>query len=298
MIDLRDMELLLALSRERHFARAASAAGISQPALSMRLRNIEADLGVPIVRRGNRFEGFTPEGDILLRWARQMLDDARTMGQEINAARGAVVGRLNVGTIPTAMPLAARIPAQIAATHPGVKLRTFAATSLQVQQGIDDGTYDVGFTYEDGLDPDLIAFRSLYKERYSLVVPKSLATLDGDTLSWADIGALPLSLLVSQMQNRRILDGLFAEAGVTPNVVAETNAFSVSIMQAQDGFAATILPDAFIERTDLTGLQLLELVKPTVQKPVALIYPKRTYVLPVVQVLLDLLDKNNLLNKQ
>ncbi|MEM9141051.1 MAG: LysR family transcriptional regulator, partial [Pseudomonadota bacterium] len=60
MPDLRDMELLAALARNRHFARAATECGISQPAFSARIRNMELDLGAAIVQRGNRFVGFTP----------------------------------------------------------------------------------------------------------------------------------------------------------------------------------------------------------------------------------------------
>lgn len=49
------MQLLVALARHRHFARAARDVGISQPAFSMRIRKLEENLGVAIVRRGNRF---------------------------------------------------------------------------------------------------------------------------------------------------------------------------------------------------------------------------------------------------
>jgi len=57
--DIRDMQLLAALARHRHFARAADDCAISQPALSARIRNMEVELGVPIVQRGYRFQGIT-----------------------------------------------------------------------------------------------------------------------------------------------------------------------------------------------------------------------------------------------
>ena len=59
MPDLRDMQLLAALARQGHFARAADECGISQPAFSARIRNHEIDLRVAVVNRGNRFTGFT-----------------------------------------------------------------------------------------------------------------------------------------------------------------------------------------------------------------------------------------------
>ncbi|QHY96609.1 Hydrogen peroxide-inducible genes activator [Streptomyces sp. S4.7] len=59
---LRQLEYLVALARERHFARAADACFVSQPSLSAAIRKLEHELGVPIVRRGRRFEGLTPGG--------------------------------------------------------------------------------------------------------------------------------------------------------------------------------------------------------------------------------------------
>jgi len=93
MADLRDMELIAALARHRHFARAAEESGISQPAFSARIRNLETTLGVPVVRRGNRFLGFTPEGEIVLKWARRILVDADGLRQEVQIAKGALTGR-------------------------------------------------------------------------------------------------------------------------------------------------------------------------------------------------------------
>jgi hypothetical protein len=68
MVEIKDMRLLAALARHRHFARAAEASGISQPAFSARIRKIEERLGLPVVRRGNKFQGFTREGEVLLKW--------------------------------------------------------------------------------------------------------------------------------------------------------------------------------------------------------------------------------------
>jgi DNA-binding transcriptional LysR family regulator len=67
----RQLEYFVALARERHFARAAAACYVSQPALSEAIRKLEQELKVPLVRRGQRFEGLTPEGERLVLWARR-----------------------------------------------------------------------------------------------------------------------------------------------------------------------------------------------------------------------------------
>ncbi len=82
------LELLLALAKERHFGRAAEACGVTQPTMSTSLKQLEEILGVMLVQRGSRFQGFTPEGERTLDWARRIVGDARAMRQEINTPEG------------------------------------------------------------------------------------------------------------------------------------------------------------------------------------------------------------------
>ena len=77
MID--KLEFLLALAREKHFGRAAEACGVTQPTLSAGVKQLEEQLGVLLVNRGSRFQGFTPEGERVLEWARRIVGDTRAM---------------------------------------------------------------------------------------------------------------------------------------------------------------------------------------------------------------------------
>src|SRR5262245_9458933 len=90
MID--KLELLLALARERHFGRAADVCGVTQPTMSAAIKQLEEVLGVMLVQRGSRFQGFTPEGERVLDWARRIVGDIRAMRQEVNALRHGLSG--------------------------------------------------------------------------------------------------------------------------------------------------------------------------------------------------------------
>ena len=94
MID--KLEFILALAREQHFGRAAETCGVTQPTLSAGVKQLEEQMGVLLVNRGSRFQGFTPEGERVLDWARRIVGDSRSMRDEINALHAmgidAVVG--------------------------------------------------------------------------------------------------------------------------------------------------------------------------------------------------------------
>jgi len=89
-VDIRQLQYLVALAREKHFTRAAQACHVTQPTLSGRIRQLEQELGVPIVERGQRFHGLTPEGERVLEWASSTAPSARITEPPAVSRRAAV----------------------------------------------------------------------------------------------------------------------------------------------------------------------------------------------------------------
>ncbi len=288
MPDLRDMELLVALSHNRHFARAASECGISQPAFSERIRNLERDLGAPIVKRGNRFLGFTEEGEIALKWAHRMIADAQGLRQEIEQARGELSGRLTLGSVPTALSFTAKVAAQLHRDHPGLVVQIFSRSSVEISQGLEDFSLDAGVTYQESTLPAASHVEHLYDERYELLVPQSLGPKAKKSISWAEAAAFPLCLLTRNMLNRKIVEEAFQAAGATPNLVIETNALTAALAQLASGSAATIAPETLAQDAGLRdGVLRLKLTDPVVEKPICAVTSDRDPALPAVAALLE-----------
>jgi len=292
MIDLRDMQLLVALARHRHFARAAETCGISQPAFSGRIRNMERDFGVPLVQRGNRFLGLTAEGEVVLRWSRKMLSDAEGLRQEIAALKGTLTGRLAIGAVPTALSFIAQVPAALRARHPDLRLEIISASSTAIRRGLEDFSLDAGVTYiSGGADPGFRA-TPLYDETYVLLSPPALAPRATGTATWAEAATLPLCLLTRDMNNRRIIDAVFAGVGAVPRPVMETNAFTAAFSQVASGAAATIAPVKLADSLPLApGTVRLDLVEPQARHAIGLITAERDPVPPALTALSGVLRK-------
>ncbi|MEP4037951.1 MULTISPECIES: LysR family transcriptional regulator [unclassified Pseudophaeobacter] len=261
MIELRDLQLLTALARHQHFAKAAKDCGMSQPAFSMRIRNLEEKLGVSIVRRGNRFQGLTGEGEMIVRRARGILDDAKALEQEVAASRGEVTGTLMMGVVPTATAFAAQVVNRLHEAHPRILVHIDVTTSMAIQQRILDGTIDAGVTYSDSVPPGLVTITDLYEESYVLLAPEAMVAHLKDSISWQGAADLPLSLLEPGMQNRRILDRIFAGLELKPEVMSESSGFMSAIIMAREGAVATILPRALADALgEIAGTRALNLV--------------------------------------
>ncbi|MEL7255943.1 MAG: LysR family transcriptional regulator [Pseudomonadota bacterium] len=276
MIDLKDLECLVALSRTRHFARAAQECGLSQPAFSMRIRHLEENLNTAIVKRGNRFQQLTPEGEKVLAHARDILERTRNLEREIRATRGEVTGSLVLGVVPTATAVAAQLAIKLQSDHTGLRTRIITTSSLAIQQGIEDRQFDAGLTYANGVSSDLMHVDPVYSEHYVLLAPKALVADKSDTISWEDAAELPLTLLEPSMQNRKIVDRVFLDIGARPRVMFDSNGFNAAIVIAKQGIAATIVPKVLIEELGDEGdIRVLDLVEPMVEKDIALVVPRQ-----------------------
>lgn len=286
MIELKDLQLLTALARHQHFARAAEACHMSQPAFSMRIRSLEDKLGLSIVRRGNRFQGLTAEGQMIVERARGILDDAKALDQEIAAARGEVTGTLVIGVVPTATSYAAQLVDRMHQAHPRVFVRLEVTTSLSIQQRLYDGTLDVGVTYSDSVGRDDMSVTDLYDEAYVVFASEQMLSGHQTQMSWRNAAQLPLSLLEPQMQNRRILDRIFADLDLRPEIVSESSGFMASLVMARAGSVATILPQALVEALGpLQGTRTLRLVDPEPSWPICLASVERQPELTTIRAL-------------
>src|SRR6202171_2257080 len=119
MID--KLDFILALAREKHFGRAAEACGVTQPTLSAGVKHLEDQMGVVLVNRGSRFQGFTPEGQRVLEWARRIVGDTRAMREEVDALKRGLVGHIKIAAIPTALAMTAMLTTPYRAKHPDVR---------------------------------------------------------------------------------------------------------------------------------------------------------------------------------
>lgn len=286
MID--KLQFFLTLAREQHFGRAAEECGITQPTLSAAIRQLENELGVMLVNRGSRYQGLTPEGQRVLEWARRIVDDARTMKEEMRAARTGLSGHVRIAVIPTALSLVPRITAPFQAKHPDVTFSIQSATSLQIMSQLENLETDVGITYLDNEPLGRVVAVPLIEERYQLVVARSMAQPNRDSISWAEASRMPLCLLTSDMQNRRIINRHLGEAGATVEPRLESNSMIVLFTHVLTGRWASIMPlDAARSFGFAEDVSIVPLVEPEASHSVGVVALERDPNTPLVSALLN-----------
>lgn len=285
MID--KLDFILALSQERHFGRAAERCGVTQQSLSAGLKSLEERFGVLLVNRGSRFQGFTPEGERVLEWARRIVGDTRAMGQDIQAMRhGGLSGHLRIAAIPTALPMVAALTTPFRSQHPNVRFTVRSHTSADVLGMLENLEADVGLSYLDNEPLGRVASVPLYHEHYCLLTAADGVFGARESVTWAEVGTVPLCLLTPNMQNRRIIDQQLLAAGHEPAPTLESNSMIVLVSHVRTGKWASVMPAVLARTLGLTEIvRPIPIVAPDVSHSIGLVYPARDLTTPLIAAL-------------
>ncbi|CAD7042522.1 LysR family transcriptional regulator [Pseudorhizobium endolithicum] len=285
MID--KLEFFIALAREGHFGRAAVECGISQPSLSAAIRQLEDQLGVGLVVRGSRYQGLTPEGQRVLEWAKRIVADARTMREEMRAAKSGLSGHIRLAAIPTALAMIPRLTEPFQAKHPDVTFSVVSRNSLQVLGQLDNFEIDAGITYLDNEPLGRVTSVPLYAERYILVAAEGTPYADREKVTWKELDGIRLCLLTPDMQNRRIINQHLAAAEVSVKPTLESNSMVVLLSHVATGQWASIMPRNVARSFGFAKqIRMIPIVEPEASHLVGLVATHREPFTPLVSALL------------
>ncbi len=170
-LTLRQLRYFEALVRHGHFGRAADACAISQPALSVQIKDLEESLGTTLFERGPRQVRLTPFGEDWALRVRDILRAVDELGEMARAAQEGLMGRLRIGVIPTIAPyLLPDLIGQLAQRFPTLEVDLRETVTPKLIEELGDGQLDTAIVALPVLEP---AFdeKPLFEERLLLVRP-------------------------------------------------------------------------------------------------------------------------------
>lgn len=172
-LTLRQLRYFEALARLGHFGQAAEACAVSQPALSMQIRDLESSLGAALFERGPRQARLTAFGEDFAIRARDILRAVDELDDLARAATGQLAGRLRVGVIPTVAPyLLPRIVAALGQSHAGLDLHLRETVTPKLLQELAEGRLDTAIVALPVSEPALTEV-PLFSETFVLVRPEA-----------------------------------------------------------------------------------------------------------------------------
>ena len=270
-MDIKQLKFLIALDQTRHFGQAAVLCHITQPTLSMRLRNLEEELDLVLVKRGQRFEGFTEAGERILAWARTLLAAHDGLQAEAASCRGQVVGMLRLGSVPLASfnPMHLLLP--LREKYPELHFQLSSHTSEQVIDQLGRNQLDLGICYLDQVDTSFFEVIELGTTTMGLLHDTRHFQFEQAELHWEDLGDIPLGLLSKGMHYRQSLDLSFRSRGLEPMAVLESDSTFQLIQAIASGVCCAVMPlDCGLEELS-EPLRIIPIADASIRSPVGLL---------------------------
>src|SRR5438132_1256570 len=170
-VTLRQLRYFDALAHHLHFGRAAEACAISQPALSMQIKDLEESLGGVLLERGARQVRLTKFGEEAAKRVGDILRSVDELGDIARASQDRLLGRLRIGMIPTIAPyLLPAIIGHLARMHPELDVHVREALTPKLIQELAEGRIDTAIVALPVSEPSL-AEVALFAEHFLLVRP-------------------------------------------------------------------------------------------------------------------------------
>src|SRR3977135_3748625 len=170
-VTLRQLRYFDALARHSHFGRAAATCAISQPALSMQIKELEAALGAMLIERGARQVRLTKFGEEAALRVRDILHSVEELGDFARASRDRLAGRLRIGMIPTIAPyLLPTVIGDLKRMHPALDIHIRQALTAKLIEELAEGRREQEIVALPVSEPSLIEV-ALFAEKFLLVRP-------------------------------------------------------------------------------------------------------------------------------
>ena len=192
---LTELRYIVAVARERHFGRAALACHVSQPTLSVAIKKLEEELDVKLFERGSSELSITPLGELIVRQAQQVIEQAAAIKQIAKSGKDPLSGPLKLGIIYTIGPyLLPALVKQVIARTPQMPLMLQENFTVKLLEMLRTGELDCAIMAEPFPDSGL-AVAPLYDEPFMVAVPRTHPLAKRKQVSSEEVKAETMLLL-------------------------------------------------------------------------------------------------------
>jgi LysR family hydrogen peroxide-inducible transcriptional activator len=272
-VTLRQLRYFNAVALHGHFGRAAEACAISQPALSMQIKELEEALGGTLLERSPRQVALTKFGEEAAQRVRDILCLVDELGDFARASRGRLVGRLRIGMIPTIAPyLLPKVIANLTRMHPELDIHVRETLTPKLIQELKDGRLDTAIVALPVSEPSL-AEVALFSEHFLLVRPRE----DGGT-------PVPSSKALRTMRLLLLEEGhCFRDQALSfckmqsspPREVLDASSLSTLVQMVSTGIGVTLIPEmAVAVETRSASVSVARFKNPQPSRTVGMIWRK------------------------
>jgi LysR family hydrogen peroxide-inducible transcriptional activator len=272
-ITLKQIRYFETLARTGHFGRAADACAISQPALSMQIKELEETLGAALFERGARQISLTSLGEEFNLRAREILRSVDELADLARASQARLAGRLRIGVIPTIAPyLLPTIIANLTRQYAGLDIRVRETVTQRLIQELSEGRLDTAIVALPVSEPSFEEV-ALFSEEFMLVRPR-----DGDDRPVPSIDMLQNMRLLLLEEGHCFRDQALAFCKMNSSLPRESldgTSLSTLVQMVGSGIGVTLIPEMAVPiETRSAAVSVTRFGSPSPSRTIGMIWRK------------------------
>ncbi|AXQ95333.1 LysR substrate-binding domain-containing protein [Cereibacter azotoformans] len=273
-ISMKHLRYFEALARHQHFGHAAEACRITQPALSLQMKELEEMLGAALIERGPKRIRLTSLGEDFVARAREILRAVDELGELARASGESLHGRFRLGVIPTVAPyLLPAIIQLLARHHPRLDLRPREATTRKLLADLNEGRLDAAIMALPVSEP-LLHEEPILEEEFMLVRP--LADAGRPVPDSAGLREMRL-LLLEEGHCFRDQALSFCNMPAAPSDLMEGSSLSTLVQMVGAGIGVTLVPQMAIPlETASASVSVARLREPRPRRTLGLVWRRNS----------------------
>lgn len=270
-MDLKQLTYFVAIVEDGTISGAAQRLHIAQPALSLSLKTMETDLGVPLLERGPRSVRLTEGGRLFYQRARQILDMARSARQELSDVGRGVAGVLRLGTVSSSA--SALLSWRMGVFHrryPQVRFELHEGNTFELIEMLRTGILDLAITRTP--------FKAEGTERFLLEKePMALAAMGWPQGAPATVLSLKDRPLVYYRRFENLITSVCAQAGFAPYALCVNDDARTCMLWAASGLGTAVVPLSAARLMAAPGMTILPIDHPELYTSIAALWKKDGY---------------------
>lgn len=286
-ITLRQLHVFQSVAGTRNFSRTGDAVGLTQPAVSRCITELEAQLGLKLLNRTTREVTLTDAGQRLAARLPRVLEELETTLLDVRELATERRGRVRVASSPT---LSANLmPDCIAQAHsalPGLELVLLDRIQTAVLASVLSGEVDFGVVIDPG-ERETLACETILTEPFCLACPPGHRLARKRQVRWSDLQGEALVLLDHESGSRRLIDRALAEHSVQCTVAQEVGHPTTIFRMLDAGLGISVIPTLAIPPEGLPQLAVRPLL-PRINREIMLVHRRNRALSPVAQAAWDL----------
>ena len=268
--EMLDLRALLAVSELRSFHRAAESLGLSQPALSRRIRALEASLGTPLLERSTRRVAPTAVARQLEPTMRRVLQELESSILSLTEAGSRLHGRVNIASIPTAaIYFLPRVIEEFNSHYPNIRFRILDLSSSEGLESIARSQVEFGINILGATHPDLMV-SPLMHDPFMLICRRDHPLAHKRRVRWSDLENHRIIGVSRESGNRIVLENALAQANVRVGWFYEVIHLSTAFGLTETGMGASVLPRLATPSKHPT-IVTKAIVEPTVTRTIGIV---------------------------